>query len=483
MDVNEAKGLGQIALPYVGWGTEFVDFDADGWLDLVVANGNTLEAEGPMPRKLKPQEPFLFWNQRGEFFHNLAPLCKPLAEPHNYRGLAVSDYDDDGAVDIAMIQLDEGVQLLHNDMQTGHWLKIRLRNRLKSGALLGFGDGSTVIAYVAGVPLRRTVSSTSYLSQSSRILHFGLGSAQQVDKLEVRWLGGHTNIYERLDGDTTWTISEGDPVPQRQRPRAVSVEPSANVRPPSAAGSQAQTNAQPAIEKAQLLKFWQTQRAAMAAMKIEKNIPKAVGLLRTALELNPSHEDSLYYLGNCLAMQGDWSGALGQLKALTQINPQSHRGHAQWGIIRALSANSDDELAAAQEALATAQQLNPEETGALLALSEVMLLRGQFEQADMQLANVCRTNPKAVGGFFLRGYLAWRNGQTAAAQELLQAARNARGKDWQPQGSTAEGDVLHRWHAEQTPLAQFWNEWDGATSDPAKAFAPLDKRLTGPIHR
>src|SRR5262249_48676731 len=57
MDLNESKGLGQIALPFVGWGTEFVDFDGDGWLDLIVANGNTLEFEGPYPRKLKPQEP------------------------------------------------------------------------------------------------------------------------------------------------------------------------------------------------------------------------------------------------------------------------------------------------------------------------------------------------------------------------------------------------------------------------------------------
>src|SRR5205814_1129339 len=55
MDIADSKGLGQIALPYVGWGTEFADFDGDGWLDIIVANGNTLELEGPMPHQLKPQ--------------------------------------------------------------------------------------------------------------------------------------------------------------------------------------------------------------------------------------------------------------------------------------------------------------------------------------------------------------------------------------------------------------------------------------------
>ena len=65
------KGLGQMALPYVGWGAEFADFDADGWLDLVVANGNTLESDSPPPKKLKPQKAFLLWNRPGEDFHNL----------------------------------------------------------------------------------------------------------------------------------------------------------------------------------------------------------------------------------------------------------------------------------------------------------------------------------------------------------------------------------------------------------------------------
>jgi hypothetical protein len=147
MDIADSKGLGQIALPYVGWGTEFADFDGDGWLDIIVANGNTLEAEGPMPRKLKPQECFLFWNRRAEFFHNIAPLSKPLSELHSSRGLALSDYDNDGDMDIVVAQLGEGVQLLRNDTQTGHWLKVRLRSWNRNHQPIGFGDGTKMFAH------------------------------------------------------------------------------------------------------------------------------------------------------------------------------------------------------------------------------------------------------------------------------------------------------------------------------------------------
>jgi hypothetical protein len=107
IDVADQKGLGQISLPFVGWGTEFVDLDQDGWLDLLVANGNTLELEGSSPRQLKPQEMFLFWNQKGQCFHNLAQLSPALREQRSSRGLACADYDRDGDADCAIADLGD----------------------------------------------------------------------------------------------------------------------------------------------------------------------------------------------------------------------------------------------------------------------------------------------------------------------------------------------------------------------------------------
>ncbi|MBI2947705.1 MAG: VCBS repeat-containing protein [Verrucomicrobia bacterium] len=506
MDIADRKGLGQIALPFVGWGTEFVDFDGDGWLDLIVANGNTLEFNSPAPKRLKPQEPFLFWNHRGESFHDLAPLSKSLAEQHVSRGLAVSDFDNDGDMDILLAHLGEGAQLLRNDMQTGHWLKVRLRSRLKNGAALGFGDGAKVIAHIEGAALRRTVSSASYLSQSSRTLHFGLGAAKVVERLEIRWLGGQTNFFSNLDADTTWEITESDTAPKRidarssqggsstgnptpsaqenlegspPSPLAHRLSPSVDPQAPIT-NLQSHTSAMrtPAVnaDKARIVEFWNRQRAAMNALKLEKNVPKAIQLFRQALELDPRHEDALYYLGQCLASEGDVASALAQWDELIRLNPQSHRAHQQWGTLRALTSASAANLQSAQARLERAHAINPEETGALLVLGEIALLRGEKDKAEQRLAAACRTNPRAVGGFFLRAYLAWKRGDESRARELLTEARQALGKDWQPKGSTSEGDVTKKHHTEGTPLSRFWESWDGGANPPG-AFAPLEAHL------
>ena len=144
--------------------------------------------------------------------------------------------------------------------------------------------------------------------------------------------------------------------------------------------------------------------------------------------------------------------------------------------MRALSAKSPSDLQAAEESLARAHAINPEETGALLVLGEVALLRGDTRLADERLAAACRTNPKAVGGFFLRGYLAWKRGDNIAATKFLEDTRTALGKEWQPKGATSEGDVKQKQHVEKTPLTPFWDGWDGSVES-ARAFAKLDERL------
>ncbi len=458
-DIADMKGVGQMALPFVGWGTEFVDLDGDGWLDLAVANGSTIEFQGVAPKKLQPQQAFLLWNRRGGLFHDLAPLHPSFAAKHVSRGLAVADFDHDGAMDIAVTDLGEGVRLLRNEMQAGRWLKARLRNVNARGQPLGFGEGCTAIAHAGGAVLRRTVGGGSYLSQSSHTLHFGLGTATNVDWIEVRWIGGGTNRWTNLTAGTTWELAENAAAP---RPFY-----SAARAPDSTL-----TN-----DRARVVEFWSRQRAAMNAMKVEKDLRKAAQLFRDALALDPRHEDSRYYLGHCLAALDDVPGALAELAELQRINPQSHRAWQQWGALRAVFAQSDADLRAAEISLERAHSLNPEETGALLVLGEVSLLRGDIAKADERLGAVCRSNPRAVGAFFLRAYIAQRHGGTARAQELLRDARLALGKEWQPKGTTAEGDVKQKQHVETTPLTRCWEYWDGR-DDPASAFATLSARLS-----
>ena len=103
-------------------------------------------------------------------------------------------------------------------------------------------------------------------------------------------------------------------------------------------------------------------------------------------------------------------------------------------------------------------------------------MRGDLEKADQQLARACMTNPRAVAGLFLRGYIAWKNVDHVAAKSFLDKTRAALGPDWKPKGATSEGDVNRKQHVEATPLARFPDQWNGI-SDPATAFAKLDEFL------
>lgn len=463
-DAADTFGLGQIALPMVGWGTEFLDFDSDGWLDLIVANGSTIETE-ERPKKLKPQLPFLLWNRHGEYFHDLAPITPPLKQPHAARGLAVSDYDNDGDLDVAIMRSGEGVQLLRNDTSHGHWVEVVLRSRPAPGAPPQVARGAIAIAQAGKVTLRRAVTSASYLSQSTAVLHFGLGEATAIDRLEVRWRGTTVTTYGPLGADRRWEITEGDAVP---------VEKVAGTFPakvPATFGEKTPP------DRERIAAFWERQRAAMQALKVEKNPDKAVRLFREALALDPTHEDARYYLATSLAAQGHTADALAEYETLTRANPRSHRGFSAWGTLRARTAQSAADLAAAEAALTKAHDLNPEETGALLTLGEIALLRGQAPVAERRFKAACQSNARATGGLFLLGYLQWKRGDLDGAKDRLEKARATLGPDWKPKGATAEGDVQAAGLSESaTPLSRFWETWDGHATA-AAAYRPLDGYL------
>jgi hypothetical protein len=462
-DVAEMRGIGQVSLRSIGWGAEFADFDSDGWLDLVVANGSTFET-GERPKRLAPMESFLFWNDRGQSFHNLGPWNQILSTPHASRGLAVADYDNDGALDILLVDHGEGVRLLRNEMSQANWLELRLISRVGSQKrAMGHGDGAALVAHVGDVRLRRTVTSASYLSQSSRRIHLGLGKQSRVERLEVQWASGRMQTFGSLEANTVWELTEDVAEPRR-------MDFGSSVQRPPAAGPN------PAAGRKSVVDFWRKQRAAMVAMKKDGDISRAIQLFREALALNPAHEDSRYYLANCLAARGDVAAALAELEQLRRLNPQSHRAFQRWGVLTALSATSQKQLSAAEESLNQAIALNPEETGSLLVLGEIALVQGNMRAAEQRLEWVCRTNPRAVGGFFLLGYLAWKRGDLARPRQMLVAAHQARGKEWKPKGSVGEGDARLQMYTSATCLSALWENWDGS-ADPARVFRSVDVYL------
>jgi tetratricopeptide (TPR) repeat protein len=214
----------------------------------------------------------------------------------------------------------------------------------------------------------------------------------------------------------------------------------------------------------------------MQAMKVDRDLTRAIGRFREALQLDPAHEDSIYYLGNCLAETGNLDEALEQFEKLMQIDPLSHRAYKRWGTLRAMTAESEKDLEAAEVALERALSINPEATGALLLLGEVALIRGDLATARQRLEWVRRTNPSSMEALFLLAYLAWREGDGALADELLQAARESGNEEWKPEGVVAEGDVERTMHQDVTLLRRFVDTWNG-TADADAAFADLEARL------
>jgi tetratricopeptide (TPR) repeat protein len=464
VDVADQRGVGQIALQLVGWGTEFFDFDHDGWLDLAVANGSTFETE-TAPKGLRPQASFLFWNRRGAAFHDLAELEPSLAAEHVSRGLAVSDYDGDGDVDLLIVDRDGGARLLRNDTARGSWIELRLRRRG------GTVETAQVTLRLPDATLRRAVNSVSYLSQSSRTLHFGLAGAEQAEEVEVRWPGGGRELWRSLAANAVWELTAGAPAARKlertESPGRVDF---------AGAGPERTRIARSAQDRARLAEFWRAQRAGMDAMKKDGDPRAAIEHFRAALAIDPGHEDSIYYIGNCLAEIGETEAALAAFRELTSRNPLSHRAHKRWGTLRAMTARSADDEAAAVRALERAVEINPEETGALQVLGEIALIGGQRELARERLELVVRTNAQPAQALFLLAFLSWGDGDDRRAMALLERSWRARGKDWKPTGASAEGETGKKMYTEATPLQRAVDAWDGRAA-PAVAFRDLSLAL------
>jgi tetratricopeptide (TPR) repeat protein len=313
-------------------------------------------------------------------------------------------------------------------------------------------EGAQVIASAGKRTLRKTLTSASYLSQDGRRVHLGLGPASRLDRLEVRWPGGGSESWDNIEADRIWDVRQGE-------------------RGVTAFGEAGPVR----LSKDQLVQFWAKQRAAMDAMKVDRNLSRAAALFREALAIDPAHEDSRYYLANCLVAEGDLAGAIAELERLARINPLSHRAwQRRGGLLAAMG-----QYPAAQESLDRALQINPEETGTLLLLAEVALARGDLKEADRRLGLALQMNPRAVGGLFLQGYVAWQRHDSKQAAVLLASAQKARGPDWKPRGSVAEGDVRKRMDVEAGFLTRYWESWDGRP-DPALAYGELQRRLATP---
>ncbi len=218
-DVTFASGVGQTSIPFLGWGTNFLDYDNDGWLDLFVANGHVY----PLVDRFNwntsyRQRALLFRNVKGKFVEIGGSGGLGLNTPRTLRGSAVGDFDNDGDIDVLASGIDDVPAFLRNDggSRAGHWINLRLvgdpARKCPRDAI-----GSVVFCTTNGVRQRGEVASgRSQLSQSDLRVHFGLGAATRVDRLEVRWANGPTVAYDVPAVDTALTLDQARGVVERE---------------------------------------------------------------------------------------------------------------------------------------------------------------------------------------------------------------------------------------------------------------------------
>ncbi len=209
-DVSFKSKTAASSMPFVGWGAAFFDYDNDGLLDLVIANGHVYPQidQSRLGGSAAYRQRKLLYHNRGDgTFDEVAGQFGPvLMEQRVSRGLALADIDNDGRLDLVVNDLDGSPQVLHNELATaGHWLTVKLRGKGK----LTDAIGAVVTVKAGALTMRRLVQSgTGYLSQGDMRQHFGLGRETLAQSIEVRWPDGTTTTRADVKADQILTIEQ-----------------------------------------------------------------------------------------------------------------------------------------------------------------------------------------------------------------------------------------------------------------------------------
>ena len=218
-DVTNSAGLG-VETRFVGWGAGIVDLDNDGNPDLFYVTGSVYpEVAQRLPEYPLATPRVIFRNLGGGRFEELIETAGPgIAAPHCSRGCAFGDFDNDGDVDILIVNLNEPPSLLRNDVTGGgHWLKVKLEGVKSNRSAIG----ARVTAHFGGkIQAQEIQSQASFYSVNDSRLHFGLGAAESAD-LEIRWPSGAREILRNVRADRLVVVREGAGIVRsdRFRPR------------------------------------------------------------------------------------------------------------------------------------------------------------------------------------------------------------------------------------------------------------------------
>jgi enediyne biosynthesis protein E4 len=205
-DVTIRSGLG-VETRFVSWGAGIVDLDNNGLPDLFWVTGSVYpEVEKKLPQYPHRTPPVLFRNLGERRFEELFAEAGPAMNAlHSSRGCAFGDFDNDGDLDILIVNLNEAPSLLRNDVKAGaHWMKVKLIGARSNRSAIG---ARVTVRYGTRMQTQEVLAQASFLSVDDRRLHFGLGEAPVAD-VDVRWPDGHHQLFTKVAANQLVTIHE-----------------------------------------------------------------------------------------------------------------------------------------------------------------------------------------------------------------------------------------------------------------------------------
>jgi len=209
-DVSYPAGIAEVTIPFLGWGTGFLDYDNDGWKDLFAANGHVYPGVDHSDWGTTfAQRPLLFHNLHDGKFEVVPPVKGTgLTSLLTARGAAFGDLFNDGKIDVVINQLDNVPILLRNvNSDRHHWVGLRLIGGPKSPR-----DAVGASAYLTASGIKQrgdVISGGSFASSNDPRIHFGLGDAARVDSLEIHWPSGAVERVSLPGVDRFYAIEEG----------------------------------------------------------------------------------------------------------------------------------------------------------------------------------------------------------------------------------------------------------------------------------
>ena len=366
-DVSGPAGLGVRQL--LGWGIAFFDADEDGWRDLLLVNGHVYpEVERAQVGDKYRQETLFFRNLGNGKFADLSKNAGPALQlPRPARGLALGDLDGDGRPEAVILNMNDTPALLKNVAPPqGGFLNLDLRGTKSNRSAIG----ARVTVEAGGRKwIDEVQSGTSFYSQSSFTLHFGLGASKSVSTATIRWPSGKTESWQDLPVNARCTLTEGDSKPSC-RPYASTLATAAQFQDAatfqtsgtaSSVDGTSHVSAERAETNDRLLALLRAHPAYTAA--ISHYLAGNAAASASALLAFPANLELLPFLGETLTGSPQ---LLQRIASIAKANPDS--ADAAFYYARALVAQDPPQLEAALPHLRRAADLDPTGTRALIEL-------------------------------------------------------------------------------------------------------------------